>query len=69
MNIFGRNLFKRYPNQSFILDKYESKTVATFNMANMGALLDDTEASERLRRYDNICFYDRIKYKKMSFRF
>lgn len=32
------------------MDKYESQTSATFNMSNLGALLDDTEASERLRR-------------------
>lgn len=44
-----RNLTDRYSNCKFILDKYESQTISSFNMASLGALLDDTAAAERLR--------------------
>ncbi|XP_055319976.1 DNA replication ATP-dependent helicase/nuclease DNA2 isoform X1 [Sitodiplosis mosellana] len=48
--ILDRNLCDRYRNEKFIIDKYESQTNATFNMSNLGALLDTTEAAERLRK-------------------
>lgn len=48
--IISRNLCDRYRNERFILDKYESHTSSTFNMSNLGALLDNTEAAQRLRR-------------------
>lgn len=45
-----RNLCERYSQCLFILDKYESQTVSSFNLANLGALLDATESAERLRK-------------------
>lgn len=45
-----RNLRERYSGCSFILDKYESQSVSSFNLANLGAMLEDTESAERLRR-------------------
>lgn len=44
-----RNLLDRYGGERFILDKYESQTNAIFNMSNLGALLENTEAATRLR--------------------
>lgn len=44
-----RDLSQRYGKESFHLDKYESKTWMTFNLTNVGALLENTERSERLR--------------------
>lgn len=44
-----RNLNERYFNNVFILDKYESQSLGTFNMTNIGVLLDETDASLRLR--------------------
>lgn len=46
----SRNLCDRYRNETFIIDKYESQTNATFNMSNLGALLDATDAAEQLRK-------------------
>lgn len=45
-----RNLCERYAGNSFIFDKYESQTVSSFNLANLGALLDANDGAERLRR-------------------
>lgn len=45
-----RNLCERYSECLFILDKYDSQTVSSFNLANLGAILDATESAERLRK-------------------
>ncbi|XP_055625304.1 DNA replication ATP-dependent helicase/nuclease DNA2-like [Toxorhynchites rutilus septentrionalis] len=37
-------------DEQFILDKYESQTSMTFNLTNIGVLLDNTERSDILRR-------------------
>lgn len=48
--ILERNLNEMYPNSLFILDKYDSETTGVFNMTNLGALLDNRESSDRLRK-------------------
>lgn len=45
-----RNLNERFPDSTFIVDKYESQKISSFNMENLGALLDRTEAADRLRK-------------------
>ncbi|KAJ6643747.1 DNA replication ATP-dependent helicase/nuclease DNA2 [Pseudolycoriella hygida] len=45
-----RDLTKRYKNELFILDRNDSQTFTKFNLATIGALLDEREASQRLRR-------------------
>ncbi|XP_055599128.1 DNA replication ATP-dependent helicase/nuclease DNA2 [Uranotaenia lowii] len=45
-----RDLSQNYPHELFHLDKYESQTQITFNLTNVGVLLDDTERSATLRR-------------------
>lgn len=37
-------------DEQFVLDKYESQTAMTFNLTNIGVLLDNTERSDTLRR-------------------
>lgn len=65
--ILFRDLTKRYADQLFILDKYESQTISSFNMANLGALLDDTESSEKLRKYVEINNLRNFKFKYQNF--
>lgn len=48
--IFERNLSEMYPQSLFILDKYDSESTGVFNMTNLGALLDNRESSDRLRK-------------------
>ncbi|KXJ71308.1 hypothetical protein RP20_CCG020869 [Aedes albopictus] len=45
-----RDLRKHYGEELFHLDKYESRTQITFNLTNVGVLLDNTERSDKLRR-------------------
>lgn len=45
-----RDLSVHYPAELFHLDKYESQTLMTFNLTNIGVLLDNTERSDNLRR-------------------
>lgn len=47
---YCRDLNKRYKDESFILDRNDSQTFTKFNLATLGALLDDRDASRRLRR-------------------
>ncbi|XP_058833194.1 DNA replication ATP-dependent helicase/nuclease DNA2 isoform X2 [Topomyia yanbarensis] len=45
-----RDLSQHYSHELFHLDKYESHSSTTFNLTNIGVLLDNTERSETLRR-------------------
>lgn len=45
-----RDLTKRYKDETFIVDRNDSQTFTKFNLATIGALLDDREATRRLRR-------------------
>ncbi|XP_037024244.1 DNA replication ATP-dependent helicase/nuclease DNA2 [Bradysia coprophila] len=44
-----RDLTKRYKDESFILDRNDSQTFTKFNLATIGALLDDRDSTRRLR--------------------
>lgn len=45
-----RDLSQHYGKELFSLDSYESNTNTTFNLTNLGLLLDNTERSTALRR-------------------
>ncbi|XP_055531972.1 DNA replication ATP-dependent helicase/nuclease DNA2 isoform X2 [Wyeomyia smithii] len=45
-----RDLSQNYSDELFHLDKYESQTNITFNLTNIGVLLDNTERSSSLRK-------------------
>lgn len=45
-----RDLSKYYAKEVFHLDKYTSRTQMTFNLTNIGVLLDNSERSDKLRR-------------------
>ncbi|XP_021710497.1 DNA replication ATP-dependent helicase/nuclease DNA2 isoform X2 [Aedes aegypti] len=45
-----RDLSKYYAKEMFHLDKYTSRTQMTFNLTNIGVLLDNSERSDKLRR-------------------
>ncbi len=47
---FHRDLNQRYKDETFILDRNDSQTFTRFNLATIGALLDDRDATRRLRR-------------------
>lgn len=43
----------RYPDTTtttFILDKYKSRSIMSFNMANLSALMENTTAANQLRK-------------------
>ncbi|XP_053686253.1 DNA replication ATP-dependent helicase/nuclease DNA2, partial [Sabethes cyaneus] len=45
-----RDLSQNYSDELFHLDKYESQSSITFNLTNIGVLLDDTDRSSNLRK-------------------
>lgn len=45
-----RDLSEHYAKEMFHLDKYESQTLMTFNLTNVGVLLENTERADSLRR-------------------
>lgn len=45
-----RNLTSRYRNQVFIFDKHDSQVTIRFNLANLGALINDGEITNKLRK-------------------
>lgn len=47
---FERDLSRHYANEQFTLDSYESNSSTTFNLTNLGVLLENTERSAALRR-------------------
>ncbi|KAH8342285.1 hypothetical protein KR084_004164 [Drosophila pseudotakahashii] len=44
-----RDLSQLYPEETFIMDKHESQSFATFNFTNLGLLLSDGERFQELR--------------------
>ncbi|KAL1386056.1 hypothetical protein pipiens_012889 [Culex pipiens pipiens] len=47
---FERDLSRHYADEQFTLDSYESNSSTTFNLTNLGVLLENTERSAALRR-------------------
>ncbi|XP_059607980.1 DNA replication ATP-dependent helicase/nuclease DNA2 [Phlebotomus argentipes] len=45
-----RNLMIQYSLENFHIDRYISNTQLTFNLTNLGAMLENTERSNKLRR-------------------
>lgn len=48
--LLERNLSLNYKNEAFIVDQYVSNSLLSFNLTNLGALIDCTESSNRLRK-------------------
>jgi DNA replication ATP-dependent helicase Dna2 len=48
--ILPRNLSVQYQKEKFYVDRYESQSQSVFNFSNIGALLNETENANRLRK-------------------
>lgn len=48
--LLERDLSLNYKNENFIVDQYVSNSLLSFNLTNLGALIDCTESSNRLRK-------------------
>lgn len=51
MSIFRNLTIRNPPNTKFTLDSFESQFMVSYNLTNLSILMDNTDASNKLRRF------------------